>query len=167
MDGIKEVLQKISNYNIFNYLLPGVLFPVLCQISIGLDIKVENDLFGIFLYYFIGMVISRIGSIFIEPFLKWTNFIKFTEYKKYVQASKLDTKLELLSEVNNSFRTLLSMLFIILFLKIYTNLNYHYWHISDEVNVYFVLILLLLLFMFSYRKQTSFITKRIDQNLNP
>jgi hypothetical protein len=166
MDGIKDILDKISSYNIFNYLLPGILFVFISKEAIGLNLIQENNLIGAFLYYFIGMVISRIGSIFIEPFLKKVNFLKFSDYSNFVTASKKDNKIELLSEVNNMYRTLLSMLLTIIFLKGYLYLKLK-WGLTHSTTTIIVIIFLLLLFLFSYRKQTNYITKRINANNQP
>jgi hypothetical protein len=164
MDGIKEILNKISSYNIFNYLLPGILFVIICKYSMGFNLIIENNLLGAFLYYFIGMIISRIGSLMVEPLLKKVKFLKFSDYKKFIEASKLDSKLELLSEVNNTYRTFISMFLLLSFLKAYKHYNYYYWHITHSVSYSVALILILILFVFSYKKQTSYITKRIEAN---
>jgi hypothetical protein len=60
--------------------------------------KDENIVVELFLYYFIGLVISRIGSLTIEPAMKKTKFVKFAPYKGFVNACAKDTKVELLSE---------------------------------------------------------------------
>jgi len=164
---MKEILDKLSSYHLFNYLLPGVLFAIISKYGINLDLIVENNFIGAFLYYFIGMVVSRIGSILIEPALKKVKFIKFADYKRFVLASKQDEKIELLSEVNNTYRTLISMLSLLVLLKIYKHYNLAYWHIPHKVSFPIILFLLLVLFLYSYRKQTSYITKRIDANLTP
>lgn len=165
MEAIKEIITKVSSYNLFNYLLPGVLFVLICKIGIEIDLIVENNILGAFFYYFIGMTISRIGSIFLEPFLKWTKFLKFKEYKEFVKASKLDTKIEVLSEVNNTYRTIFTMLLLLTCIKIFKYFNSTYWHISHSYSYSAVLVIILILFLYSYRKQTNYITKRIDSNL--
>lgn len=166
MDGIKEILDKISTYNIFNYLLPGILFVFISKETIGLNLVQENNFIGVFLYYFIGMIISRVGSIFIEPFLKKVAFLKFSDYTDFVIASKKDSKIELLSEVNNTYRTLLSMLLIIVCLRSYLYLKQK-WGIAHNSTTIFIIAFLILLFLFSYRKQTNYITKRIKINNQP
>lgn len=165
MDGLKEILEKVSSYNIFNYLLPGILFVIFCKLLLQMNLIIDNNILGVFFYYFLGMVISRIGSVIIEPFLKWINFISFADYHLFVKASKIDTKIELLSEVNNKYRTITSMLLILLFIKLYKHFNYIYWNIPQKVSYSFLIIILLVLFIFSYRKQTNYITKRIKSNL--
>ena len=67
---MKELIDKLSTYNIFNYLFPGVLFAYILSKVSSYDLIQKDLVTGVFLYYFIGLVISRIGSLFIEPFLK-------------------------------------------------------------------------------------------------
>lgn len=160
---MKDILDKLSSYNIFNYLFPGVLFVVIAKATTEYDFIQENNLLGAFLYYFIGMTISRFGSVIIEPLFKKVKFLKFRDYKDYVYASKKDVKIELLSEVNNTYRTLNSMMFLLLLLKLY-----NYCAIKFQLGETFSLIALTaivtVLYLFAYRKQTNYITKRIDAN---
>lgn len=160
---MKEVFDKISSYNIFNYLFPGILFVVLAKVFVGYNFILENDFLGAFLYYFIGMVISRFGSIIIEPLLKKTSFLKFEPYAQFVEACEKDNKIELLSEVNNTYRTIVSMVLLLLLLKLYFFLDLEFQFTNDVAYLTF-LFLLLLIFIFSYRKQTNYISKRIKAN---
>lgn len=116
---MKDLLEILSSYNIFNYLLPGIVFVVLAE---GLTIFqfVQQDIvLGVFLYYFIGLVISRLGSIVIEPILKWIGFVHFAPYTDFVSASKEDKALEVLSEANNMCRMSCSLFASLVLLKIY------------------------------------------------
>lgn len=160
---MKDIIDKISSYNIFNCLFPGVLFVVIAKYLTDFNFIQEDNLLGAFLYYFIGMVISRFGSVIIEPFLKKIKFLKFREYKRYINASKKDPKIELLSEVNNTYRTLNSMMILLLLLKIYNVLSIKF-QFNISVSLVSLTILIFVLFIFSYRKQTNYITKRIDAN---
>lgn len=101
---INSIIQKISSYNIFNYLLPGVVYVAFLEAMSSYSFYQENIVIGLFLYYFLGMVISRVGSLIIEPLLQKSKITKFAPYSNYVKASKNDNKIELLSEVNNSYR---------------------------------------------------------------
>lgn len=163
MDSIKEIIDKISSYNIFNYLLPGILFTVICREITEYDFFQENNFIGAFLYYFIGMVISRFGSVVIEPLLKKMKFLKFADYKHFITASKKDEKIELLSEVNNTYRTIIAMLLLLMSTKGYATLKEN-WDISNNTTMTLLGGFVLTLFLFSYRKQTGYITKRIEAN---
>lgn len=161
---MKEIYDKISSYNIFNYLFPGILFVIISKVFIGYNFILEKDFIGAFLYYFIGMVISRFGSIIIEPILKKISFIKFESYRSFVEASKKDNKIELLSEVNNTYRTLISLFVLLVLLKgcFLLDVRYNFPH---EIAYLLILVLLFLMFLFSYRKQTNYISKRIKANI--
>ncbi len=162
---MKELLDKISSYNLFNYLLPGILFVSISQQFTDYNFIQDNDFIGAFLYYFIGMVISRFGSLFIEPVLKKVSFLKFASYTSYISASKKDIKIELFSEVNNTYRTITALFSILLLLKIYNHFQV-LWSIPQNATTIIIVVLILLMFLFSYRKQTNYITKRIDANNN-
>lgn len=157
---MKDLLDKITSYNLFNYLLPGIVFACLIKNVIGYDLVQDKELIGAFLYYFIGMVVSRFGSIILEPLLKYFKFVKFSNYADYVKASKLDAKVELFSEVNNTYRTILAMLVLLVILKVYKWVEIKY-SITNDTGYILLVSSLLLMFLFSYRKQTEYVSKRV------
>lgn len=161
---MKELLDKISSYNLFNYLLPGVVYAVIMEYWTELTFIQENLLASAFLLYFIGLVISRLGSLIIEPILKKIGFVKFADYSDFVQVEKDDKKLEILSEANNMYRTLISLFLMILTSKAYLMIAEKN-SFQGQTNMWVTSIFLFTLFLFSYRKQTSYITKRIKAKL--
>jgi len=159
---MKELLDKLSSYNLFNYLLPGIIFAVLSEKLTSSSFIQQDIILGVFIYYFIGLIISRIGSLIIEPFLKWTSFVHFAEYSEFLSASATDQKLDLLSEANNMYRTFCSLFLLILIMKGYEEISMIYPFI-DKWKSIILLIGLLFLFLLSYRKQTKYITQRIKK----
>lgn len=158
-----KILEKISSYNIFNYLFPGIVFCVVCDKYFSIPLLQETIVDGIFLYYFVGLVISRIGSVFIEPTMKKLGLLEFSEYSDFVQASKTDSKIEILSEANNMYRTILSMI-VIIGLTVLCNEGLQQWPEYTTHVKYILIGLLLVIFLFSYVKQTNYITKRVLAN---
>lgn len=161
---MEKILEKLSSYNIFNYLFPGVVFCVVADRYLAIPLLQESIINGLFLYYFVGLVISRIGSVAIEPILKKTGFVKFSEYHDYVRAAKEDPKIELLSESNNTHRTLLSAIFILCVFAIGAHIAKSNPSFLEFVK-YLMLPGLVLLFGFSYKKQTEYILKRVSAAL--
>lgn len=158
---MKEILDKISSYNLFNYLFPGVLFAFFAEKITGYSL-LSTDIFTVFFYYyFIGLIISRIGSLLIEPFLKKVKFVKFSTYNEFVLASKVDDKIDLFSEINNTYRTLISMILLLIMISIFKHLS-QFYSLLQELHPVIFLLILLLLFLYSYRKQTNYITNRIN-----
>jgi hypothetical protein len=160
---MKELLDKISSYNIFNFLLPGVVFVALSNDAISASIGKQNLLVAVFLYYFVGLVISRFGSVVIEPVLRVLSFVRYAPYTDFIRAEKKDPKLTALVEVNNTYRTLCSMLVLLLLLKMYVQLGAKIPALRSWQEAIFA-VLLLILFLFSYRKQTAYVVKRIRAN---
>lgn len=160
---MKEILEKISSYNLFNYLLPGTVFVFILSKISNFNLIQKDLLIGGFLYYFIGLIISRIGSVIIEPILSKISFIKFADYSDFVTYSKVDSKIDILSESNNMYRTMISLFLCLLLTRLYQWLS-GLIGLGEHTGSTILLLLVLILFLFSYRKQTNYITKRIVAN---
>lgn len=162
---MEKFLEKIEEYNIFNYLLPGIIFAYILKYFLGIDIFQDNVIEMAFIYYFIGSVISRIGSIILEPFLIKIKFLKYVSHKDYVDASKEDKVIEKLSMDNNMYRTLCSALIILIILKI-AKVVIGYFKLSQSFISTTVIIIGVILYLFSYRKQTKYIVSRVERIKN-
>lgn len=160
---MKDLLDKLSSYNVFNYLLPGVLFAVFVDRITSLQVLQKDLVVGGFLYYFLGSIVSRIGSLVVEPLLRSIGFIRFTPYEDFVLAAKLDPKLEVLSETNNMYRTICALIISVAVVALYDYAS-RYFSILQSAAPVACLFGLLVLFLLSYRKQTTYITKRIAAN---
>jgi len=157
---MKELLDKISSYNLFNILLPGVLFAVLAEAFTPYSFIQENIIVGAFIYYFIGLVVGRFGSLIIEPLLKKIKILKFSDYKDFISACNKDPKIDTLSETNNMYRTFCSVFVLLLLLKLYAFIE-SLLPVLKEYKLYILISLFLIMFIYSYKKQTGYINKRI------
>jgi len=125
---------------------------------------IQGDLLvGAFVYYFLGLIISRIGSVLVEPVLKKVGFVEFSSYQDYISASKKDGLFPTLSEANNMYRTFVSLFLYLL--RVYD------WMASKlpvfkEWEIAILVIGLFALFLLSYKKQTAYISKRVKHNLS-
>lgn len=159
-----DFLGKLSTYNLFNYLFTGVLFVAITNRFTSFLFIEDNLVLAPFVYYFIGLVLSRIGSLVIEPFLKMVKFVHFADYTHFMTASKNDPQIEVLSEANNMYRTICALFVVVILLKIYAILELSY-PILHDISALTLIGVLLVMFLFAYRKQTNYITKRIAKNL--
>lgn len=157
---MRYLIQKLSSYNIFNYLLPGVLFATLGEELTSFHFIHPNWLLGLFLYYFMGLCVSRVGSLAVEPVLRRLGFLQFAPYRDFVKASDSDTKIELLSEQNNMYRTLCSLCIVLILLKIY-EAGRHLLPLSACASWFTLLLGLLIMFLLSYRKATQYVAHRV------
>ncbi len=157
---MEKVIDKISTYNLLNYLLPGVLFVVLAKSFLFIDLTQGDIVLDVFVYYFVGLVVSRFGSLVIETLLKKIKFLKFAKHEDFIAVSKNDPKLEVLSQENNVYRTFISMFVLLLLSKLYFHIRIIYPHLQNW-DFYVLISLLLIMFLYSYRKQTMYIFNRI------
>lgn len=159
---MKELLDKLSSYNIFNNLLPGVLFAMFVDALTSLTVLQKEIIVGAFVYYFFGLVVSRVGSLFVEPLLQKLSLVSFAPYEDFVRAAKADPKIELLSEANNTFRTLCSLMVCVGAVALYDRAGVR-WSWLESAAPLVLIVGLFVLFLLAYRKQTAYITKRIKE----
>lgn len=168
-DLVTNILGKLSSYNFFNNLYPGVLFVFLLRNIYGIELEWKNWIEAISVCYFIGMIMSKLGSIVIEPGLKKFSVIEYISYSDYIKASNINTPINILSETNNTYRTLLAMSFFLLLIKIGIMVNVlclsHGITFFQDYKEWELLIFLVILFGYSYRKQTIYIYKRVNEVL--
>jgi hypothetical protein len=158
---VKDLLDKLSPYNLFNYLLPGVILAILVDEFTTIKLLRIDIVTGVFFYCFLGSVVSRIGSLIVEPILLGFRFIEYSPYADFMKASKTDAKLEVLSEQNNVYRTFISLILTVGLVWAYEKGTLVIPFLKDASS-FLCILLLLLLFLFSYRKQTAYISKRVQ-----
>lgn len=165
METLKLLIDKLSQYNFLTNILPGTVLCIVLKYLVGYEMFISEDwyLMGI-VFYFVGMVNNRFSSLVVEPILKGIHFVDFAPYKDFVSAEKKDAKVTTLSMENNVFRSYVSV--FVLSLLAY---GYKYGlnavcpcQMSQEL---LLIILLLVLFAFSYRKQTTYVRKRVEANM--
>lgn len=164
MEGIKTLIDKLSQYNFATNILPGTVLCLILKHIVGYDLFVTNEWYQMgIIFYFVGMVNNRFSSLVIELTMKKTKIVKFSNYKEFIAAEKKDSKITVLSMENNVFRSYISVctisLIASLFKLIADNVNW-----IDEWKMQFLLVALLLLFTLSYRKQTSYVRERVEEN---
>lgn len=158
---MENLIAKLSSYNLFNNLFPGVMFVAISEKMTSYSFLQKDIVIGFFVYYFIGLVISRFGSLVIEPLLKKVKFLKFVDYQDYKSACKNDTKIELLSEINNSYRAISSMLALLLILK-FCEWIMSFIPLLKKYGIVILVFVLFVVFLYSYRKQTEYVVKSVN-----
>ena len=158
-----KLLERISSYDILNNLFPGsVLYFLLSE---NIQLQQNSILTEFFIIYFLGLLASRIGSLLIEPLCKKLNIIQMASYEDFIKAESRDKKIEILSSVNNMYRTFISVFIIYIFYKITGYIAIQYTRPSQFVETG-IIIALLVIFSLSYHKQTNYIRKRVICSIN-
>ena len=172
-DILKDWLGKFSAYDLINNFIPGAVFVILAEKVGGLTLATDNVFDKIVLYYVAGVIISRIGSIVVEPILKnlhikkWW-FVKHKDHTEYVEAEHWEQdkdrdKLVRLSDVNNMYRTFVSMFLFLLIVVIVNKAFPYIWSRGSFIII--SCLVMILLFAFSYRKQTRYVRSQIETDL--
>ncbi len=162
---MEKFLEKLSSYNILNNLFPGAVYCFLMNFICAIDFTIGDIISDILVYYFFGMIISRIGSIIIEPLYKKIRVVSFVDYFKYIQAEKSDPQIAVLSETNNTYRTMIALCVVVLF-SMLTIFIFDILGWNKKIIVYISIVLLIVLFSLSYRKQTKYVRSRAEKQAN-
>lgn len=154
---MEKIIEKIEIYHFINYLLPGTIFVAILNKIFENNFFDSNIVIVVIEYYFIGLILSRIGSVLLQPIFKKTKIIKYADYNKYIKASKEDDKLEILQREANQYRTYIVTFIILAIVQSYICI----------VNKNFTIILVLfiglaILFTLAYKKQIKFIVDRVE-----
>ena len=160
---MEMLLENLSSYNLLNYLIPGVVICYLNKYTTGINFLVGNAIENLIIAFFVGMIASRFGSLLLEPFLMKIKFITYAKYVEFLEVSKNDPMLDILTEKNNTYRTFSGGFLVVVLLNAYNYLKVK----CDLPNIspFILLVILLIGFLLSYRKQTAYIRKRVNKYL--
>lgn len=153
---MESLINKVSEYNIFNNLFVGAVGFLTCKIYF--NVILDDILLLIFTMYFIGMTINRIGSLILVHFLEKIKFISKVKYPEYIEASKVDKKIDILNQERNIYRSLFTLGIIMLLLEC-VSLFYDISKTPIIIPIMFITIL----YGFSFRKQNTYVVERVKK----
>lgn len=159
---MEKLAEKLDSYDILNNLLPGIVLDFLFEKILGINLVNGNMVENLFVFYFIGMIVSRIGSLVLEPICKKIKWVTYADYGDFVKASRKDEKINVLSEINNSYRTIFSVCLIVIVGKVYFGIISKINFLSDVSNMV-MLIAMTVLFAIAYKKQTKYVARRVNK----
>ena len=161
MDTVAKLIEKISTYQILNYMIPGSVLCVLLKYWVGYDLIAFSAVENVIIVYFVGMVNSRLSSLVLKKILKKTRFIKETERDDFIMAEKKDAKLTVLSDINNMFRAMANVMLLLLVAYGMKYIGSIETFVLDNFN-WIAIGALFLLFLFSFREQTKVVKNRTE-----
>lgn len=162
-NAIEKIFERLSNYEYINNIIPGAIYVVLTEKLTLFKIQTDNIWLDLIVFYFVGVVIGRVGALIIEKILKWRKKLNLVLYSEYVEAERKDKFVRELSIINNMYRTYTSLALCLLltvgFSYIWILINGYKW--SKPVLIVLWCIFLMLLFAKSYIKQTDYVANRV------
>lgn len=162
---MNELLNKLSEYHFVQSLVPGMIFTYCSKMFYEINFLTDKPVYDFIVILIIGLIISRIGSIIVEPMLRKTKILNFCKYSNYIEASQKDSIIKNLSETNNLYRVIIATFLVLLVEKLYIFLAEKFTWLNDWFYL-IISVLLIVLFIFSYRKQTNYIKQRVDKALD-
>ena len=162
---ISKLIDRISNYHFLNNIIPGAFFCVSLPFVTEYNLLRADDIwYNLLIIYIAGIIISRLGSVFIEWLYKKLHIIKFEDHDKYAKAAEKAPFIKTLSMENNMFRTFIALFFLLLSAKLseWIGSVCAFW--NDNLP-WIICLLLLILFSFAYAKQTKYVVKHIQEQL--
>lgn len=154
---MEKLLERIESYQLINYLIPGIIFASILSFLIDENIYSPDGIIAGFQYYFTGMVLSRVGSIILDPFLEKFGIIKKESYGKFVKGEKVDEKVNVIQREANQYRTFITAFVSLLIIEIYNCFT-----VDCSKSIYIIyFIALSILFVLAYKKQMQYVVERI------
>ena len=116
---LKNLVDKLSSYQFFNFIFPGALFLGIL-LYVGVNIKLIDNIWWFLLAsYSIGICVSRVGSLVIEGALKRCNYIEQYDIKVYATKLKEDSFTGILLEIANMYRTLSALGLVLIVVSVF------------------------------------------------
>lgn len=164
-----NLVKTLPIYNILTNLIPGTALALLLNwfCSIDLFLLTNNSWFLAIMFYFLGVVNNRIGSLLLTKSRYVFGNAKKHNYKDYVAAEQKDwkdgiNKLQVLERMAVEYRSYSAIFLILILGKIYS-------YIPSVINIgialqkeWLIVIGIFLLFICSLRKQTRYVSIRIE-----
>ena len=125
------------------------------------DDLLEYSIWYLLLFsYFLGMTFSRIGSLVLEGIMLEWKLMEEINYPLLVKAEQKDSKVMLLLEVCNTFRTLSAMFLVLTILMLSEKCTQIGLAVSNlKIGGCFFLFVI---FLLSFRKQYNYVRKRTE-----
>ena len=167
---LKTLFEKASNYDFLNHIIPGSIFCCGYQAMTGHAICGGSWVTSLVSVYFVGILISRVGSLIVEPICKFKfwkvgSIVKYAQYADFIKAEKEDKKMSLLVARNNMYRTFVAMSGMLLFYKLAAVASHSIpclgW--MQRCKAELLLLAIFILFLISFRKQTTYIRQRVEK----
>ncbi|MDO4778899.1 MAG: hypothetical protein Q4A42_05030 [Tissierellia bacterium] len=178
---ITKITEKFSQYEIFNNFFPGIVFCYFVGATTKFSFIMKEVWENILLYYFVGVIVNRIGSVVVENLLKSIKvknkklnikepFLKFASYDDYIEASENNTFIKTLNQYNNFYRNIITIFILVILIKIYDLWIYNIinkWGMLGR-NILFILIcsVITIILIFGYRKQSDYIKRMVEKYIN-
>lgn len=103
---MENLINSISKYQLAINLIPGYIFAILLQQYAHIVLLEGDVLQDVFVSYFVGLIIGRVGSIIVEGLMCIFDgtYISAPGYDRKIKAERIDPKIEILDRQCTIYR---------------------------------------------------------------
>jgi len=155
------MFDKLDAYNLVANLVPGAALTYGLHFS-GFPAPNPEKIGAFLLVAFVaGVATNRLGSLVLDPLLRWTGFLHKKDYRAFVGSEKQDAKLETLVANSGLYRTFVTSGLVYLFL---VAIDWGFTAIGIETKNVFIpfVVIGMIIFLFALKKEDGYIRTRID-----
>jgi len=155
------MFEKLDAYDLVANLVPGAALTYALHFS-EFPTPSPKDWAAFLLVAFVaGVTANRLGSLLLDPLLRWAKFLYPKNYDSFVDSEKDDRKLETLVANHGLYRTFFTAGLIYLIL---IGVSHWFPSIASSNQLVFVLFVLagMAVFLFAFQKEDGYIHTRIE-----
>ena len=156
---VKTLFDKVSTYQLFNYLFPGAVLLFILELCYKGEGQQNFSVWEkLFLCYTVGMAVSRVGTHLFEDLFERVGLFQRTDYKEIIKAELKDSKVNMLLQVSNTYRTMAAVFLVLVIIMLINKCHclgfvFASWLVWLSIG-------LVILFIFSFRKQYNYAGNR-------
>jgi hypothetical protein len=157
------MFDKLDAYDLIANLVPGAALLLALKFS-SFAIPSPNEVGPFLIVAFVmGVTVNRLGSVTIDPFLRWAKFLRRKNYGKFVLSERSDRKLETLVANAGLYRSFVTAAIVygaaMLFRPLFGTAG------KPSLAAFAVLVAAgAMIFLFALRKEDGYIHTRISSN---
>ena len=156
-----KIFESLNHYDIVTCLIPGIVFCQLIDWLYGTKFIEENTITLMIISYVFGIIVSRIGSIIIEPLCKVSKIIVMADYEQWRKAASQCEEVKTLTTKSTVYRSWVALMLIQIILLLIFPLSDFASNIG-KCYLFFGQFIVLILLILSYRKQIDYVCKRVN-----
>lgn len=156
---MESLLQKLANYHLLNYLIPGYVFLWLVGRLLRQDFFPPDPLQIAAVSYVVGVLLSTLSRSFTERMLQAIRVKEQTTYDEFVLAETRDPKLTAMNEAGDMFAALATaILFAMIFHVVALTLP---GLLEHPVAIVMLMAVALAILVIAYRRRMATISRRV------
>ena len=159
---MEKLIETLNHYELITCLIPGLMFCQFTDWLYGTGFITDNSVTLIISGYVFGQVISRLGSLVVEPVCKKLKIIIMAPYHDWLEAIKADDKISTITEKSTVYRSWVALVLIHIFMPCVINLN-ECVLVFGYQKLLIIQLFILTFFLLAYRKQVAYVRKRVQK----